>query len=362
MDFKFPIKFKLDSKKLKQGFYTSEYFLKAKNIVKKYKKDNTCVMQFTFFNPEPKMVCGIYESVQLLKACLTKKELKQIEIYGHKDGDIVQPFTPVLLIKGPYHIFSIYENIIDGILTRRSSVATNCWNLLKIIDASNVLYMADRTNDYFAQAYDGYAAYVGGMRNFVTDASVAFIKNDKLITVKGTMPHALIQQFNGDIVQASKSFVSLYGIDNLSVLIDYNNDIEKDIIKISQEFKNVKSIRVDTSINLVDFGLQRKFKNWKNKPKLYGVNHELIKLARKTLDNHGLKNTKIIISSGLSAKRIQEFLKLKTPFDICGVGSNLLTPSIHFTADLVMLNNQHQAKYGRKLFIDLKNLKTLTKY
>jgi len=35
--------------------------------------------------------------------------------------------------------------------------------------------------------------------------------------------------------------------------------------------------------------------------------------------------------------------------DYYGVGSFFLTTSVHVSADLVEINNQHEAKFGRKL-------------
>ncbi|MDR0545937.1 MAG: nicotinate phosphoribosyltransferase, partial [Mycoplasmataceae bacterium] len=89
----------------------------------------------------------------------------------------------------------------------------------------------------------------------------------------------------------------------------------------------------------------------------YGVCVNLIKLTRKTLDKYGMHNTKITVSSGLNDKTISNFVSQKLPIDFYGVGSFLITRNIHFTADLVMLNNQPQAKVGRQLFINYKDIK-----
>jgi nicotinate phosphoribosyltransferase len=309
-------------------------------------------MQFTFFGKESIKVCGINETIALLKFSIPKQHLNKIKVYGYKDGDIVKPQTSILLIVGPYQYFGHLENVIDGILARRSSVCNNCYKVLQLIKPSQLLYMADRTDDYLIQPYDGYAAYVAGVRNFVTQASVSLI-NDKDVHVMGTMPHALIQQHRGDLSNALKNYVKEYGDKKAVALIDYHNDVEKEIKKLSLNFSSLFAVRVDTSSNVIDKGL---LKRYGNKKELYGINPKLVSLTRQTLDNCNFKHTKIIVSSGLNEAKIKDFIKAKSAVDFYGIGSSLITRNIHFTADLVELNNKHEAKFGRKLFTKVNKL------
>ncbi len=347
--------FNQEYKNIKEGFYTSSYFIKTKKIIEQFKKHNDTILQFSFFRDEPIVLCGVCEIIDILKKTLTPNELKQIEVYGYKDGDIIQPNTSVLFFKGPYQIFGKYENIFDGILSRRCSVATNCKEVLDLITTDQLIFMADRTENYNTQPYDGYAAYIAGVRHFVTDASVAFIKNKKEVTVSGTVPHALIQQFNGDIVAALKAYKALYKNSPLIALVDYHNDVIGEIKKLSKHFKKeLYAIRIDTSHALVDRSLTKK--------KLHGVNPILVTLARKALNQCGMKNTKIIISSGLKTEDVKKYLKLNSPVDIYGIGSYLTRDSVHFTADLVYLDGKNEAKVGRKLSLPIEKLTKLTQY
>jgi nicotinate phosphoribosyltransferase len=309
-------------------------------------------MQFTFFGNESVKICGIGETIALLKHVISKDHLKQIKVYGCKDGDIVKPKTSVLLIIGPYQYFGYLENIIDGILARRSSVCNNCYKILKLIKPAQLIYMADRTDDYLIQPYDGYAAYIGGVRKFVTNASTSLI-NDKSVSVVGTMPHALIQQHNGNLVEATKNYIKEYGNKQVIALVDYHNDIEREIKQLALHFPSMYGVRVDTSSNVIDRGLARKFGD---KPHLYGVNPSLVSLTRRVLNQVGFEKTKIIVSSGLNETKVKAFVDAKSPVDFYGIGSSLITRNIHFTADLVLLNNRHQAKFGRTLFTKVNKL------
>ena len=353
-------KFNFDPR-IKEGYYSAVYFKKTTRIIEEFApKNQICTMQFTFFGTEPVKVCGIEESVQLLKTMLGPKDFKKIKIFGVNDGDVVKPRTSVLLIQGPYSLFGIYENLIDGILARRSSVCNNCYKLLQLVDSKKILFMADRTDDYLIQKYDGYAAYIGGIRSFVTQASIEYIKNFKDVTASGTIPHALIQQFNGNLANALKAYAKVFKKDKIVALIDYHNDIENEIISLAKAgIKKIDFIRIDTSKNLVDFSLQRRFKNWKQNKELYGVNPYLVKIARETLDKCGYKDTKIIVSSGLDVDSIKNFIKVKSPIDLYGIGSSLITRNVHFSADLVMINDKLETKYGRKLFTNVNKLNEL---
>lgn len=52
----------------------------------------------------------------------------------------------------------------------------------------------------------------------------------------GTMPHALIQLFDGDIVEATKAYHETFSDDELVALVDYNNDAITDALKVSRAF------------------------------------------------------------------------------------------------------------------------------
>ena len=68
------------------------------------------------------------KSLHCYKHSLKSEEL---EINSLKDGDKISPFETVLTIHGPYENFGFLEGVIDGILARRTSVATNVYNVVQ---------------------------------------------------------------------------------------------------------------------------------------------------------------------------------------------------------------------------------------
>lgn len=344
------IKFNFD-KKIISGNYSSKYFLITKKIIKNNPNAQDVTLRFFHFDKNV-TICGIQEIIQLLQFSLSKKEYNALSIRGKIDGDISQRNEPILVIRGDYRTFGFLENIIDGILARRSSIATNCKNLINLVGSDRLIFMADRSDDYMLQKYDGYSAYYGGIKQFVTKEQIALIKKDNNVKYIGTIPHALIQQFNGNLVDAIKSFQKKFRNAHTTALIDYNNDCLGEIEKLAQANLKIDSVRIDTSKKLIDKSLQKLVKKSLNKNKYRGVNEKLIMLVRQTLDKFNYHSTKIIISSGLDLNKIKNFERKKIPVDIYGVGKSLLQININFTGDLIKIGNQYKAKVGRNNNID----------
>lgn len=356
MDLK--IKFVFDEK-IKDGDYSAKYFNVSKKILKDNNINHKSLLRFKHFNKNV-MVAGINECLQLIKFALPENVYKKTKIYYVNDGTITNDDDPILALEGNYADFAFLENIIDGILSRRSSVATNAWNIVNLIGSDNVIFMADRSDDYLLQPFDGYAAYIGGIRKFVTNEHVKFIKNQNDISVVGTIPHALIHQYHGCLYDALIAYQKSIPESKIVGLIDFNNDCINEIKLLNKNgFKNLDYVRIDTSKKMIDKSLQKQFDETNDK-NLYGVNHDLILGVRKTLDSLGFSKTKIIISSGINIDTIKEYKNKKTPIDIYGVGKSFLNININFTGDLIKLNDVFFAKLGRDENIDHK-LKKMNK-
>lgn len=331
--------FKFDER-VKNGWFSAVYFLKTREIVKDFMPDNVVTMQF--FQKENAVLCGTDEVIALIKTFADEPE--KLEIHSLKDGDKIKPFETVLTIKGSYQNFGYLEGVIDGILARRTSVATNVYNVVKAAGKKPVIFMGDRDDHFTQQAGDGYAAYIGGSTGQATHAMNEWWGKSGM----GTMPHALIQLFNGDIVAATRAYHTKFPGDELMVLVDYNNDVITDALKVAHEFGDkLKAVRIDTSRTMIDQYFVRN-------PEVLGtfdprgVNTQLVFALREALDQEGFEHVKIVVTGGFNEKRIQEFEAEHAPVDIYGVGSSLLKIHIGFTGDNVLLNGEHQAKAGRK--------------
>jgi nicotinate phosphoribosyltransferase len=336
--------FKFDER-IKEGWFSAVYFLKTKEIARKYKPDAVVTMQF--FQKNHSVLCGTDEVIALLHTFADHPE--KLEIHSLKDGDQISPFETVLTITGRYQDFGFLEGIIDGILARRTSVATSVYNVMKAAALSGhqkpVIFMGDRDDHFTQQAGDGYAAFIGGSTAQATHAMNEWWGKQGM----GTMPHALIQLFNGDIVGAAKAYQETFPEDELIALVDYNNDVITDALKVARVFgSELKGVRVDTSRMMIDkYFLRNQHVLGTFDPR--GVNSELIFALRKELDEAGFPHVNIVVTGGFNEKRIREFEESMVPVDVYGVGSSLLKIHVGFTGDNVVLDGVHQAKAGRKL-------------
>ncbi|RDI44312.1 nicotinate phosphoribosyltransferase [Falsibacillus pallidus] len=336
--------FKFDER-VKEGWFSAVYFLKTREIARKFKPESRVTMQF--FQKNEAVLCGTDEVIALLHTFSDNPE--ELVIKSLKDGDKISPFETVLTIEGRYQDFGYLEGLIDGILARRTSVATNVYNVVKAAAVSGkqkpVIFMGDRDDHFTTQAGDGYAAFIGGATAQATHAMSEWWGKKGM----GTMPHALIQLFNGDIVEATKAYQETFPEDELISLVDYNNDVITDSLKVAREFgQDLKGVRVDTSRTMIDkYFLRNQHLLGTFDPR--GVNAQLIFALRKALDDEGFGHVKIVVSGGFSEDRIMDFEKSGVPVDMYGIGSSLLKINIGFTGDNVVLDGAPQAKAGRRL-------------
>lgn len=335
--------FKFDPRVAK-GWFSAVYFLKTAQIAEKNNPDLSITMQF--FQRDHAILCGIDEAIALIHTFAHDPE--HLDIMALHDGDKISPYETILTVKGKYQQFGFLEGIIDGILARRTSVSTNVHNVIAAANDKDVIFMGDRDDHFSMQAGDGYAAYIGGMSAQATHAMNEWWGKQGL----GTMPHALIQLFNGDLLAATKAYHDAFPDDNLTALVDYNNDVIADALKVSNYFgAKLYAVRVDTSNTMIDkYFLDNQHLLGDFDPR--GCNPQLIFALRKALDQAGHQHVKIIVSGGFSVAKINLFESLGTPVDVYGVGASLLKVNIGFTGDAVLRNGVDQAKLGRKYRIN----------
>lgn len=313
--------------------YVSEYFYRAQEIVSKFNPNNKTVIQF-FQRKNDCILSGINESLEFLKENLKGKDLV---IKYLPEGSHISEKEVVLEIEGRYQDFGIYEGIIDGILSRSTSIATNSYKCVKEAKGKEVICMSDRSDHWCNQERDGKAMAIGGITSYSSYAQSSLPSH----LVYGSIPHALIQNFKGNLVKVMRHYSELFPNEELVALVDFHNDVIKDSLEVLREFgKKLKGVRVDTSKKIRDF----MFKKEENE---YGVTPNQIKNLRKALDENDGKHVKIYVSSGFTPEKINLFEKENTPVDGYGVGEYLLNINVSFCADCVKINGEEYAKEGR---------------
>jgi nicotinate phosphoribosyltransferase len=331
--------FKFDER-IASGYYSANYFLKTREIVKNLAPGHIVTEQW-FQRRDDVMACGLDEAVAIFHTFADHPENLVIEALD--DGDMISAGEPVLKVTGRYEDFGFLESIIDGILTRRTAVATNVMQVVRALRGKDTFSMADRQDDYLTQVGDGYATYVAGIKKYSTDAQGAWVG----VKGMGTMPHALIEICGGDIYKAARIYHEQYPEMPVTALIDYNNDVVRDSVELAKKMGRLLSaVRVDTSKALIDHYFDDKDTSGFDP---HGVCKELIFALREALDSNGFDFVKITVSSGFTAEKIDEWTRLGVPVDTYGVGTALVNnTTVGFTGDLVKLDGRDEAKEGRR--------------
>ena len=330
--------FKFDPR-LKEGFYSANYFLKSRKIVLENEPNHIVTMQW-FQRKEKAVLCGIDEAIAILHTFANHPEDLKIEALN--DGDLIGMNEPVLKVTGRYEDFGYLESVIDGVLARRTSVATNVKEVLEVAKDTVVFSMADRQDDYLTQVGDGYATYVAGISRVSTDAQGLWWGGKGM----GTMPHALIQICGGDVCKAADIYLKSFPNEKVTALIDYHNNVVRDSLVLARHLGDkLKAVRVDTSKSLIDHYFDDKDTSGFDP---HGVCKELIFALRDALDKEGFNYVNIVVSSGFSKEKIKEWTEAKVPVNMYGVGTSLVNnTTVGFTGDLVVLDGKIEAKEGR---------------
>jgi nicotinate phosphoribosyltransferase len=305
----------------------------------------------------------------------------EIEVHALHEGSEVKSMEPVIGIIGNPKYFAHLETPTLGILAQQSAVATSVRRAVNALGPDrNLMFFPARFRHYVSQAPDGYACSIGGVNLMSTDANGEYWGYDGI----GTIPHLLIAAYKGNTVEAALKFDEIIDPNiNRIVLVDWDNDCIGTSLKcvasmlIKEKYGNVYSshpfsdllvckqflrdnrhhvdevigsgkgklfgVRFDTSGSLIDESLPKSKEN-------FGVCPQLVFEARKTFDDLGLKNLKIIVSGGFDQEKIEFFNKFNAPYDMIGIGSSIVNKfTVDYTADAVMLNGKPNAKVGREL-------------
>ncbi len=349
--------------RIREGWLSDRYFVRAAATLAQADCDPHVTMQV--FAKRSGIVAGAYEGVRLVQTQLADGYSREaVSLETLLDGDPVEPWETVMLLRGPYRAFAHLETPLLGTLARRSLVASNVRRVIDAAAGKPVIFMGARHDDWRVQTADGYAAMVGGAGSVSSDAGGAWWGGRGA----GTMPHALIAAFGGDVVAATLAFARYVrahepGV-NVVSLVDYRNDVVADALAVARAMRDafgdgaLSGVRVDTSERMVDRSLKERARQEPDGA-LTGVNPPLVRLLRQSLDAEGFEAVGIIASGGFTPHKIERFERAGVPVAGYGVGSSLLghnqgeadglLASFDFTADVVELDGRPEAKAGREL-------------
>jgi len=330
--------FNLPVAKMRAGYYSDKYFVRARDILLADRYRPRVTMQV--FGKAQAFLGGVDEAIAILKLCAI--EWPELELHALYDGDEVRPWETVMLIEGPYDAFAHLETLYLGVLSRRTKVATNTRRVVEAAAPKEILFFPARHDHWLVQTGDGYAAHVAGAIGVSTDAQASWWGSEGV----GTVPHALIAAYGGDTVLATRKFAERIGSPvRLISLVDFENDCVRTSVEVARALGDrLYGVRLDTSEMLVDRSLFDQMGTFKPT----GVNPQLVWNVRRGLDAAGFPRVKILVSGGFTVDKIRDFEQQGVPVDGYGVGSSLFQGRFDFTADVVLLEGKPCAKVGRE--------------
>ncbi|HET9514702.1 MAG TPA: nicotinate phosphoribosyltransferase [Gemmatimonadales bacterium] len=333
-----PSIFHLPVEKMRSGYYSDKYFVRAREILLRDGYRPRVTMQV--FGKHPAFLGGIDEAIAILKLCAL--DWKDLNVWALYDGDEIEPWETVMTIEGPYDAFAHLETLYLGVLARRTRVGTNTRRVVEAARPKEVMFFPARHDHWLVQTGDGYAAHIAGAIGVSTDAQASWWGSEGV----GTVPHALIAAYGGDTVLASRKFAEHMdpGI-RLVTLVDFENDCVRTSLEVAEALGDtLYGVRLDTSEMLVDRSVLPSMGRFKPT----GVCPQLVWNVRTALDRAGYPNVRIIVSGGFNVEKIREFERQGVPVDAYGVGSSLFQGRFDFTADVVQHEGRSCAKVGRE--------------
>jgi nicotinate phosphoribosyltransferase len=332
-----PAIFHLPVEKMREGYYSDKYFVRARDLLRMDRHRPRVTMQV--FGKAHAYLGGIDETIAILKLCAERWD--ELVVHALYDGDEVEPWETVLLIEGPYDAFAVLETLYLGVLARRTRVGTNTRRVVEAARPKEVMFFPARHDHWLVQTGDGYAAHIAGAIGVSTDAQASWWGSEGI----GTVPHALIAAYDGDTALASRKFADRMDPRiRLITLVDFENDCVGTSLAVARALGDrLYGVRLDTSETLVDKSVIPQMGTFRPT----GVNPQLVRNVRQALDAAGFDTVRIVVSGGFTVEKIRQFEEEGVPVDAYGVGSSLFQGRFDFTADVVMLEGKPCAKVGR---------------
>jgi nicotinate phosphoribosyltransferase len=335
-----PAIFNLPVERMRQGYYSDKYFVRAREVLLADGHRPRVLMQV--FGKSHAYLGGIDEAIAILKLCAIAWD--QLAVHALYDGDEIEPWETVLTIEGPYDAFAHLETLYLGVLARRTRVGTNTRLVVEAARPKDVMFFPARHDHWLVQTGDGYAAHIAGAIGVSTDAQASWWGSEGI----GTVPHAIIAAYGGDTALASRKFAEAMPEHvRLITLVDFENDCVGTSLAVARALgARLYGVRLDTAETIVDRSIIPQMGRFNPT----GVNPQLVWNVRRALDREGFHHVKIVVSGGFNVEKIRSFEELGVPVDTYGVGSSLFRGQgrFDFTADVVMVEGKPLAKTGRE--------------
>lgn len=220
-----------------------------------------------------------------------------LDVWAMEEGQVFFPNEPVLRVRGPSMQAQLIESYIISVMNFQTIVATKASRIREVAPGKVLLEFGTRRgHSPQAGIYAARASYIGGFdgtSNVAADFELG-------INASGTMAHSFIEKFGE--TRAFDIYYNYYKEDTILLIDTY--DITKGAKRATKFGNNIKGVRIDSG------DLAKEAKN-----------------VRKILDEKGLDDVSIVLSSNLDEYKIKHLLEKNTPVNAFGIGTELITSS-----------------------------------
>lgn len=229
------------------------------------------------------------------------------DVWAVEEGTPIFPGEPIVTVRGPATQAQFVETMVLLTVNHQSLIGTKANRIVRAAQGRAVMeFGSRRAHGYHSAIYGARAAYIAGC------VGTACTITDKLfgIPALGTMAHSWVQMFDSEL-DAFRAYAECYPGD-CTLLIDTYNVLKSglpnaikvfDEIVVPKDFRP-KGVRIDS-----------------------GDVTYLSKKMRKTLDEAGYPDCKIVVSNSLDEYIIRDTIMQGACVDSFGVGERLITAS-----------------------------------
>jgi nicotinate phosphoribosyltransferase len=220
-------------------------------------------------------------------------------IHAVPEGTPVFPQEPLLEVVGPIGEAQILETLVLNQVGFQTIIASKAARIVEAAAGRPVIdFGARRAHGLDAAIKGARAGYIAG----VEATSMVEAGRRYGIPVAGTVAHSFVQAFP-DEAKAFSAFAAVFP--NTTLLVDTYDTRQgvKEVVELAHRQGSdftVKAVRLDSGDLL-----------------------ELSRTARQLLDEGGLRDVRIVASSGLDEYKIAALLEAGAPIDAFGVGTEM---------------------------------------
>ncbi len=225
------------------------------------------------------------------------------DMYSVREGDIVYPQEPIIVVKAPLIEAQLIETALLNIVSHQTLIATKSARIVQAARGKSVVeFGLRRAQGPDAGIYGARASIIGGC-NGTSNVLTGQMFN---IPVKGTHSHSWVMSFDSEL-DAFRAFAKVYP-DSCLLLVDTYDSVQgiKNAITVFKELKSAGHKPVGIRLDSGDLAY-------------------LSKLARKMLDDAGFKDAIVMASGDIDEYLLESLNNQGAKIDVYGVGTKLIT-------------------------------------